>query len=172
MKTMKTTKKLAAMLLAMLAFTTTGYAQQAYVPSPASADQVPSADPASGNTMTKEYVQAVGQMAYIWGWPLVNMSNRATAFSKVKEPSVYGGLPMGYNGLAMLTDYISPEQKSVACPNQDVVYGTGFFDLDTGSVVLQVHDFKDRFWVYAAYVPAPRSSRKLASPTAPGPAFI
>ena len=29
--------------------------------------------PASGTLMTKEYVQMVGQMAYIWGWPLVNM---------------------------------------------------------------------------------------------------
>ena len=26
--------------------------------------------------MTKAYVQMVGRMAYVWGWPLVNFSNR------------------------------------------------------------------------------------------------
>jgi hypothetical protein len=149
---MKPTAKcgfLAAVLLAALAVTTTGHAQDLSVPSPTSAEQVPG--PAYGNTMTKEYVQAIGQMAYVWGWPLVNMSNRVAMYSKVTEPSVLGGLPIGYNGLAMLHDYISPEQKSVACPNQDVVYGTGFFHLDKEPVVFQVPDFEDRFWVYPVY---------------------
>ncbi|WP_146517957.1 hypothetical protein [Stieleria varia] len=36
--------------------------------------------------MTKEYVQAVGRMAYIWGWPLVNLGNRSVAFSSFKQP--------------------------------------------------------------------------------------
>jgi len=173
---MITTKKraavlFAAVLLASPAFTTTGHAQQVYVPAPTSADQVPGTGPASGNTMTQAYVQAVGQMAYVWGWPLVNMSNRATAFSKIKEPSVYGGLPMGYNGLAMLTDYISPEQKSVACPNQDVVYGTGFFDLDKDSVVFQVPDFKDRFWVYAVYGARTSEFSQIGKPYGTKPGF-
>ena len=100
---MKPTAKcglLAAVLLAALAVTTTGHAQDLSVPSPTSAEQVPG--PAYGNTMTKEYVQAIGQMAYVWGWPLVNMSNRAALYSKVPEPSVLGGLPIGSNGLAML----------------------------------------------------------------------
>ncbi len=48
----------------------------------------------------------------------------------------------------MLTDYISPEQRPVACPNQDVVYGAGFIGLDLSPVVIQVPDFGDRFWVY------------------------
>ena len=170
-ETMKSMKKQAAMLLPMLAFTITGYAHQVYVPSPTSADEVPSAAPAVGNTMTRDYVQTIGQMAYLWGWPLVNMSNRATVFSKIKEPSVYGGLPMGYNGLAMLTGYISPEQKSVACPNQDVVYGTGFFDLDKDPVILQVPDFKDRFWVYAVYGARTSEFSRIGKPYDTRPGF-
>ena len=51
----------------------------------------------------------------------------------------------------MLTDYISPEQTFVTCPNQDVVYGGGFFALDKEPIVFQVPDFGDRFWVYALY---------------------
>ena len=160
---------LAAVLLAALAVTTTGHAQDLSVPSPTSAEQVPG--PASGNTMTKEYVQAIGQMAYVWGWPLVNMSNRVALYSKVPEPSVVGGLPIGYNGLAMLTDYISPEQKSVACPNQDVVYGTGFFDLDKEPVVFQVPDFKDRFWVYAVYDARTSEVSRIGKPYGTKPGF-
>jgi hypothetical protein len=52
------------------------------------------------------------------------------------------------NKLAMLTDYITPEQRLVACPNQDVVYGVGLLALDQSPVVIQVPDFGDRFWVY------------------------
>src|SRR5262249_19593071 len=53
--------------------------------------------------------------------------------------------------IAMLVDYIAPEETFVACPNQDVVYGNGFFALDAEPVVIQVPDFGDRFWVYALY---------------------
>jgi hypothetical protein len=51
----------------------------------------------------------------------------------------------------MLTNYISAEEHFIACPNQDVVYGSGFYELDKGPIVFQVPDFGDRFWVYALY---------------------
>lgn len=52
------------------------------------------------------------------------------------------------NTFARLTDYIVPEQRHVACPNQDVVYGAGFTAFDISPVVVQVPDFGDRFCVY------------------------
>ena len=117
------------------------------VPSPQTAAQVPG--PASGNTMTRAYVQAVGRMAYLWGWPLVKMYNRYQTIVKLPESGLLGGIaPVAYNGLAMLTDYMSPDMRAVTCPNQDVVYGTGFLALDKTSIVLQVPDFGDRFWLY------------------------
>jgi hypothetical protein len=100
---------------------TTAQAQQVSIPT--SAADVPG--PPSGNVMTEAYVQTVGRMAYIWGWPLVNMANRFDTFSEeLPAPMVLGGLPIGVSGIAMLTDYISPEQHAVTCPNQDVVYGS------------------------------------------------
>jgi hypothetical protein len=57
--------------------------------------------------------------------------------------------PTGY--VCMLTDYISPSQRWVAHPNQDVVYGFGYGAVDDDPVVLQVPDFGSRFWVYALY---------------------
>ena len=52
------------------------------------------------------------------------------------------------NRLAMLTDYIQPEERLVTCPNQDVVYGFALLALDQSPVVIQVPNFGDRFWVY------------------------
>ena len=124
------------------------FAQQ--IPAPKNAAEVPG--PAAGTVMTKPYVEAVGRMAYLWGWPLVNAANRAAAFSKAPEPGLLGGIiPVAYNHLAMLTGYISPDQHFIVCPNQDVTYGAGFFDLDQEPAVFQVPDFGDRFWVYALY---------------------
>jgi hypothetical protein len=102
--------------------------------------------------MTKAYVQTVGRMAYLWGWPLVNVVNRAAAFAKAPQPGLLGGVvPVAFNRIAMLTGYISPEEHFVTCPNQDVVYGFAFADLNKEPIVFQVPDFGDRFWVYALY---------------------
>jgi hypothetical protein len=50
------------------------------VPIPTTPAEVPG--PVPGNTMTAAYVQFVGRMAYIWGYPLVNAHNRRAAFAK------------------------------------------------------------------------------------------
>src|SRR5271169_5820826 len=125
--------------------------QSQQVPLPKTAAEV--SGPVPGNTMTREYVQMVGRMAYIWGYPMVNTHNRRVAFSKAPTPCLVGGIlpfaPVGYN--AMLTDYIAPEQRFIVCPNQDVVYGAGFTALDKEPTVFQVPDFRDRFYVYALY---------------------
>jgi hypothetical protein len=105
--------------------------------------------PAAGTKLTEQYVQLVARDAYFWAWPLVNMINRRSSFAGVTQPVRAGPVPRApLNNVAMLTDYIAPEQRLVACPNQDVVYGAGFLALDQSAVVLQVPDFGDRFWVY------------------------
>lgn len=57
------------------------HAQQ--VPLPKTAADVPG--PAAGTAMTTEYVQMVGSMAYLSGWPLVNSHNRCLEFGKAPE---------------------------------------------------------------------------------------
>ena len=163
------------MLLRTLSFAvvicaaTTSLVHAQQVPLPTTVAQV--RGPAPGTVMTKPYVQMVARMAYFWGWPLANAANRAVAFSKAPEPGLLGGVvPVAYNHLAMLTGYIAADQRFIACPNQDVVYGAGFFDLDKDAAVIQVPDFGDRF--YALYDGRTASSRKSASNTAPNPASI
>jgi hypothetical protein len=114
------------------------------------ANQVPGPPP--GTLITTAYAQMVAHMAYLWGWPLVNMANRAAAFAKAPERGLLGDvIPVGYNQIAMLTGYIDPNQHFITCPNQDVAYGAGFFALDGDPIIFQVPDFGDRFWVYALY---------------------
>jgi hypothetical protein len=115
---------------------------------PNSAAKVPG--PVAGTRMTPEYVAAVGSAAYGWAWPMVNIHNRLVAFSQLPEPGLMGGIvPVApSNQGSMLTDYVAPEERMVACPNQDVVYGFGILDLQKEPAVIQVPDFGDRFWVY------------------------
>jgi hypothetical protein len=105
--------------------------------------------PMAGTVMTKEYVYYMGKQMYFWGWPLVNLHNRVLVMEQVPQPGLNGGVvPVGPPGhLSMLSDYITPDQRYVACPNQDVVYGACFMLLDKGPVVVQVPDFGNRFWV-------------------------
>ena len=102
--------------------------------------------------MTEDYLRSVGRLAYLWGWPLVNMHNRLSIMEKLPGPGLLGGIvPAASPGSAgMLRDYIRPEERLVACPNQDVVYGFGLIDGTRGPSVVQVPDFGGRFWVYQA----------------------
>ncbi len=106
--------------------------------------------PMDGTRLTEPYARLVARDAYFWAWPLLNIYNKRLANAQVPAPGLSGGvLPVApLNRLAMLTDYIAPEERWVACPNQDVVYGAGLLALDESPVVLQVPDFGTRFWVY------------------------
>lgn len=118
---------------------------------PTSASEV--TQPVSRAIMHKEYVKTIGRLAYVWGWPLVNSFNRRAGITQAPAPGRLGGVvPVAPRGrLCMLNDYVLPKQSFVACPNQDVAYGAGFYSLDEEPVVIQVPDFGDRFWVYALY---------------------
>jgi hypothetical protein len=99
--------------------------------------------------ITEAYARLVAGDAYFWAWPMVNMYNRRLYFSAMKEHRYFGPLMEApINGLTMLTDYVDPAERNVACPNQDVVYGIGAMALDLTPVVIQVPQFGDRFWVY------------------------
>lgn len=120
-----------------------------------------------------EYARALAQAAYVWAYPMVNMLSRSESITKAPQPGRLNGvLPVAPSGqLAMLSDYIDPAQNFIACPNQDVVYGLGFFELDTQPVIVQVPDFRERFWVYAIYDARTDQVGELGKPYATTPGF-
>ena len=65
-----------------------GHLQAQQVPIPQTAAEVPG--PAPG-PMTKAYVQEVGRMAYIWGWPLAYVYNQRTELTKAPETALIAG---------------------------------------------------------------------------------
>ncbi|MFH1037308.1 MAG: DUF1254 domain-containing protein [PVC group bacterium] len=97
----------------------------------------------------EEYAYTIGKLAYIWGWPVVNVHNRRASLKMVLEPGLNGGVipvaPVNY--FCMLTDYLKPLQRSIVTPNQDTVYGVCFTDLSIEPVLIQVPDFGNRYWV-------------------------
>jgi hypothetical protein len=150
---MKATFRKNLFVITVLAFLATtfsaAHAQQTSFPE--SASEV--TKPVAGVVMDRGYVKTIGRMAYVWGWPMVNSLNRRAGITQAPEPGRLGGVvPVAPRGrLCMLNDYVQPDQSFVACPNQDVVYGTGFLSVDVEPVVIQVPDFGDRFWIYALY---------------------
>ncbi|MEU5060245.1 MULTISPECIES: DUF1254 domain-containing protein [unclassified Streptomyces] len=127
-------------------------------------DAVPG--PLPGTLMSDAYLAAVGRVAYLWGWPLVNLHNRLRAMAQLPAPALLGGVvPGGPPGtIGMLYDYVQPQQRIVACANQDVVYGFGMLDAEAGPCVVQVADLGDRFWVIQLVDQRTESFGRLGSP--------
>jgi hypothetical protein len=123
--------------------------------------------------MTTEYVEVVGRLAYLWGWPLVNNLNRALAVANLPEPGRIGGvIPASPPGqISMLTDYIDAAEHFVTCPNQDTVYGAGFQRLDQTAVVVQVPDFGAGSIPTNLRIGAPTHSHRLERNTEQSAAF-
>jgi hypothetical protein len=159
-------------ILALLVALSTGTVS---APAAAQAQGPPRAvtQPATDVAMHPGYAKAVAQMAYLWGWPMVNMINRRAAITQAPHPGRLNGvLPAAPRGqIAMLADYIDPAETFVTCPNQDVVYGLGFFSLDEEPVVIQVPDFGSRFWVYALYDARTDQFADLGKPYGSKPGF-
>ncbi|MBS0342365.1 MAG: DUF1254 domain-containing protein [Proteobacteria bacterium] len=115
---------------------------------PPTAAQVPG--PLAGARISEAYARATARSLYVWAWPMVNMYNRRLGMKDIPQPGrLNDALPAApLNRVSMLSDYVTPMERDVACPNQDVVYGGGPLALDIEPVVVQVPDFGSRFWVY------------------------
>ena len=139
MKPIRKTCFAQAVLLAGIGVSTLAHAQTASPPGPDSRMKI-----------TEGYARLVARDAFFWAWPMVNVYNRRLTFKDLPQAGLMGGIvPVSPpNRLSMLTDYIEPQERLVACPNQDVVYGFGLLALDQSPIVVQVPDFGDRFWVY------------------------
>lgn len=122
--------------------------------------------------VTEAYARLVARDTCFWAWPLVNLYMRRLGQAKVPAIARLGPAPVApLNRLSMLTDYIDPEERLVACPNQDVVYGAGALALDLSPVVLQVPDFADRFWMYQVVDSRTDSFARLGKMYATRPGF-
>ena len=142
--------KLFSVALLALMLTTAGYSAGTVTTPAKTTTTAAKTVNAENIELTEAYVKEVGKMSYFWGWPMANMYNRYMITSQNTAIGLQGGkipaAPLNY--LSMLHDYVDPTGRIVACPNQDVVYGQSMLSLDKDAVIVQVPDFKGRFWVY------------------------
>jgi hypothetical protein len=123
-------------LFAVVCLATSVRAQLAVSPSPGWGNAL-RAGPDTRVKITDACAALVARDAYFWAWPMVNIYNRRLAFKDVRDFVKAGPVPTApLNHVAMLTDYIESEERIVACPNQDVVYGAGTLALDVTPVVM------------------------------------
>jgi hypothetical protein len=74
--------------------------------------------------ITAAYAAHEARDAFFWAWPLVNIYNKRRGAEQSKELAYAGPVPAApLNRIVMLTDYLAPDERIVACPNQDVAYG-------------------------------------------------
>lgn len=104
----------------------------------------------------REDIRSVAETAYIWGWALANVANRADQMSQFadKESLLVNGWPIGYNAFTLQTEPANPKQRLMCCPNTSLRYGGGAFTLGTKGVVAQVpQELVDsgEFWLYSLY---------------------
>ena len=121
----------------------------AQVPIPKTAAEVPG--PVAGNTMTKAYVQFVGRMAYMWGYPMVNRTQSPRGVCARARAGLLGGVaPVGF--LQMLTDYLKSEQTFIVSPQSRRCVWRRIHSARQGSPrCYRCRTFGDRFYVFALY---------------------
>ena len=121
--------------------------------------------------ITEGYAKLVARDAFFWAWPLGRLQPPLGPHRTTRSLMRARCRRRRSIGSAMLTDYVAPEERIVACPNQDVVYGGGSLALEQSPVVIQVPDFGDRFWVYQVTIIRTDSFVQLGRCTATTPGF-
>jgi hypothetical protein len=104
------------------------------------------ASQAPAATVTPAQASALGQEAYLYGFPLLEvLRTRATATS-VRCPDTHGNAPI--NVFSNAAKFANPSTRAVVAPNVDTLYSISHLDLGKGPVVLSHPDMGKRYFVF------------------------
>jgi hypothetical protein len=96
--------------------------------------------------VTPPEATALGQQAYLYGFPLLEFLRvRATATS-VRCPDVRGNSPV--NSFSNARRFANPSSRTVVAPNVDTLYSIAHLDLGRGPVVLSHPNMGRRYFVF------------------------
>jgi hypothetical protein len=101
-------------------------------------------------------IRAAAELAYVWGWTLVNVATRAKRMKRFanEKPLFVDGWPIGYNAFTLQTKPSSARERLMCCPNTSLRYGGGAFALGTKGAIIQVPPelvARGSFWLYSLY---------------------
>src|SRR5262245_28817938 len=102
-------------------------------------------DPIPPSPLRDDYesIKEAAKFAYEWGWPLMNVDNRAKRMKQVlglcnEKRLRIEGWPVGYNSFTLQTNRSSPNERLMCCPNSSLLYGGGAFTLGKKGAIAQV----------------------------------
>jgi hypothetical protein len=101
---------------------------------------------ARAQAVTPAEARALGQEAFLYGFPLLELLRvRATATS-VRCPDGQGNAPV--NAFSTARGFATPADRTVVAPNVDTLYSIAHLDLGRGPVVLRHPDMGRRYFVF------------------------
>ena len=96
--------------------------------------------------VTAEQASALGQEAYLYGFPLLEFLRVRRTATSVPCPDAKGNAPV--NALSTATRFANPSSRTVVAPNVDTLYSIAHLDLGRGPVVLSHPDMGRRYFSF------------------------
>jgi hypothetical protein len=111
---------------------------------PSSAGAVPT--PPSTSVLTPAQATALGQQAYLYGFPLLEFLRVRSTATSVACPDGRGDAPV--NAFSHATRFTTPANRTIVAPNVDTLYSIAHLDLGKGPVVLSHPRMGGRYFVF------------------------
>ncbi len=105
---------------------------------------VPATAQAGESSITPAEAEQLGEQAYDYGFPLMDMLRIRHEMTSVPCPDGRGNAPI--NHIANASKFATPADRTVVAPNTDTLYSLSQLDLKKGPVVLRHPDMGDRFF--------------------------
>lgn len=103
---------------------------------------------ASVDLIREQMAHHVGTLAYLWGWPMVDMARKMHNETHRVGPNQRSAAPVNHfqRQEALATPATS---EGLRAPNNDTLYLRGWFDLSKEPVIVQVPDTGGRYYTLA-----------------------
>jgi hypothetical protein len=100
--------------------------------------------PAETYAATEQAAYSIGMLAYIWGYPLVEMYRLRDAITSGADPA---GVIAPLNEFGDARRLVDDKLKLAHYPNADTIYSLAWLDLTKEPQVLHIPDTKGRYYV-------------------------
>jgi hypothetical protein len=98
------------------------------------------------STVTPAQAGALGQQAFLYGFPLLEFLRVRQTATSVRCPDARGDAPL--NSFSTATHFADPSSRTVVAPNVDTLYSIAHLDLARGPVVLKHSNMGRRYFVF------------------------
>ncbi len=89
---------------------------------------------------------ALGQQAYLYGFPLLEFLRVRSTQTSVRCPDRQGDAPV--NSFSNANSFANPSERTIVAPNVDTLYSIAHLDLGSGPVVLSHPSMGSRYFVF------------------------